>query len=146
MVLTPTPVQALTPAMIAWRKRLSFITERFEAANSKQKELPVAIAKVDNESKKEVSSQNASDLQEPSKASPVSNINKEDGTPASSEPLPALQRLSDSVQVEVLSGRRFMEFQQQDLILWSANQNHLSQYWRYHFDHIISCCLLQASL
>lgn len=48
-------VQALTPAMIAWRKRLSFITERFEAANSKQdqlKELPAAASKGSTEDNK----------------------------------------------------------------------------------------------
>ena len=30
-------VQALTPAMVAWRKRLSFITERFEAGPKSEK-------------------------------------------------------------------------------------------------------------
>lgn len=41
-MIHPPPLQALTPAMVAWRKRLGFITERFEAASKdgNMKQLP----------------------------------------------------------------------------------------------------------
>lgn len=49
-------MQALTPAMVAWRKRISFITERFEAAATKESDTTKALPLDSATAKREVSS------------------------------------------------------------------------------------------